>query len=168
MKGKISWDSMSEDTKEKFRESHRKSIEARYENGWMPKAGRCKKYKYYSPIAGQVSLDGTWELNVAQEMDQLNMNWTRNQKRFSYFFEGKSRHYTPDFYLPDLDLYLEVKGYETAKDRSKWEQFLKPLKVLELQEMNFLRQGKSLMQILEGIPMRNRTCLLNSGIGNPG
>jgi len=25
----------------------------------MPKAGRCKKYRYYSPIAGEVLLDGT-------------------------------------------------------------------------------------------------------------
>lgn len=37
--------------------------------------------------------------------------------------------YTPDFYLPDLDLYIEVKGYETDKDRSKWSQFTNNLEV---------------------------------------
>lgn len=69
---------------EEFKQSQRKRIVKRYEQGWMPKAGRCKKYKYTSPVAGEVSLDGTWELAVAKWLDEHNYNWKRNTKRFQY------------------------------------------------------------------------------------
>lgn len=34
-------------------------------------------------------------------------------------FTPKARHYTPDLYLPLQDIYIEIKGYFLAKDRSK-------------------------------------------------
>ena len=108
---------------EKVREEIQIAINKRYENGWLPKAGRCKKIKYLSSIAGEVSVDGTWELRVAKYLDKNNINWKRNTQRFDYFDEDKKRYYTPDFYLVDTDEYLEVKGYETKLDRCKWRQF---------------------------------------------
>lgn len=99
------------------------SINKRYESGWAPKAGRCKKIQYESTIAGSVSLDGNWELKVAQYLDEQNINWIRNTKRFPYIHNGKNRKYTPDFYLTDDDVYVEVKGYETELDKCKWGQF---------------------------------------------
>ena len=44
---------------DEFKVRQRANIIARYEAGWMPKAGRCKKFKHSSPIAGEVLLDGT-------------------------------------------------------------------------------------------------------------
>lgn len=101
----------------------------RYNNGWIPKSGRCKHILYNSSIAGDVHLAGSWEYKVAMYLDKNNYNWRRNIKKFDYFFDNKNRKYTPDFYLPDLDLYIEVKGYETDKDRSKWLQFTGNLEV---------------------------------------
>lgn len=96
----------------------------RHANGWDNKAGRCKKYKYYSPIAGHVSLDGTWELKVAKWLDKQGYTWTRNTIFFQYKnLEGKLATYTPDFYVHEFNSYLEVKGYETELDRCKWSQF---------------------------------------------
>ncbi len=95
----------------------------------MPKAGRCKKIKYDSKIAGIVLLDGSWELKVAIFLDENNIQWKRNTIRFPYYFDNRNRYYTPDFYLIDEDCYIEVKGYEIEKDRYKWAQFTKKLQI---------------------------------------
>jgi len=48
-----------------------------------------------------------------------------NKFRTAYFFKGKRRWYTPDFYISHLNLIVEVKGWETDKDRVKHKQFMK-------------------------------------------
>lgn len=114
---------------EEFKAQQRERILKRYEDGWMPKAGRCKKYKYNSPTAGLVSLDGTWELATAEWLDYKGYTWKRNTKRFPYTnLKGKLSHYTPDFYVEGIG-YVEVKGYETKLDRCKWSQFTEALTV---------------------------------------
>lgn len=142
--GKTSWHTFSEEKKEEFREKHRDIILKRYETGWMPKAGRCKKIKYISPIAGEVLLDGTWELHTAIFMDKQGWNWQRNTERFPYInLKGKLSHYTPDFYVEELDGYLEVKGYETDLDRCKWKQFKNKLTVWKKDAIyNIMERGQ--------------------------
>jgi hypothetical protein len=44
------------------------------------------------------------------------MKWEYESKRFRI---GKGRHYTPDFYLPELDEYIELKGWLTKKGEKK-------------------------------------------------
>ena len=88
---------------DEFKERQRANIIARYENGWAPKAGRCTKFKHISIVAGEVSLDGTWELAVAKWLDDNNYHWKRNTKRFSYInLKGKISHYTQTFGLKKL------------------------------------------------------------------
>lgn len=121
----------------KLEMSNRKK--ALYASGWEPTCGRCKKYLHSSPIAGDVKLDGTWEVKVAEHLDKLGVVWKRNRERFSYIRpDGKSATYQPDFYVEDWCTYLEVKGYETALDRAKWEQFDKPLIVWRKKEIQNL------------------------------
>lgn len=116
----------SEVTKKKMSDD----IKKRYAAGWECKAGRCKKYEYTSPIAGNIKLDGTWELSVAKYLDTLGVSWERNKKRFEYIREdGRCSTYQPDFFVADWDLFIEVKGYETDLDRLKWEQFPHKLEV---------------------------------------
>lgn len=125
-----------------FKEQQRTRMIQRYEAGWDNKAGRCKKYKYTSYIAGNVTLDGTWELGVAKWLDSKSYNWRRNTKRFRYVnLKNKISHYTPDFWVEELGGYLEVKGYETKLDRCKWQQFTENLivwKKKDLQNLNLL------------------------------
>lgn len=84
-----------------------------------------------------VNLHGTWELKYAEYLDENNIQWIRNKDSFTYEFENVKRRYTPDFYLPDTDEYIEIKGYRTDKDLSKWDQFPsdKKLKVLMKNEL---------------------------------
>jgi hypothetical protein len=124
------------DGKKRLADSARTNINKRYENGWSPKAGRCKKYKYISPIAGEVSLDGKWELAVAKWLDQNNFLWKRNTIRFQYInLKNKISYYTPDFWVEELGGYLEIKGYETELDRCKWSQFNECLVVWKKKEL---------------------------------
>jgi predicted nuclease of restriction endonuclease-like RecB superfamily len=51
------------------------------------------------------------------------------------------RTYFPDFYIESLDLYVEIKGYETERDRAKWFQFPHKLVVLKLDEINQIKNG---------------------------
>jgi hypothetical protein len=111
----------------------------RHANGWQGAIGRCKKIKYISHIAGEVILDGGWELIVAKYFDKLNIKWTKNKKRFKYIFENKDRFYTPDFYLFDSDMYIEVKGYETNLDKAKWEQFPEKLEVWKKEKIKEIK-----------------------------
>lgn len=118
------------------KEKIRNAINIRYSNGWMPKAGRTKKIKYTSKVAGDVTLDGKWELLVAKYFDNLNLQWKRNTKRFKYInLKNMEAHYTPDFWIEDWKCFVEVKGYETDLDKCKWLQFNEPLKIWKKEEI---------------------------------
>ena len=125
----------SKETKEKMSDSRKRL----YESGWEPVCGRAKKYKHISPIAGEVLVDGTWELKVAKYLDSIGVNWCRNKKRFLYInLSGNQSTYQPDFYVEDWATYLEVKGYETELDRCKWSQFTEPLLIWRKAEIETL------------------------------
>jgi hypothetical protein len=81
------------------------------------KGGRAKWYE----VAGQ-KVQGTWERNVALKLEELGIEWKKlktHRDILEYSMDGKVRSYTPDFYLPYYDLFLEVKGYWWGKDKEK-------------------------------------------------
>lgn len=75
------------------------------------------------------SFDGKWELKLAMWFDENDIVWVRNRKSFLYGFD-KPRRYTPDFFLPIINCYVEVKGWKTPKDEAKWSHFSERLIVL--------------------------------------
>lgn len=79
--------------------------------------GRCKWFSYNG-----VNLQGTWELNLAKKLDSLGVKWKKVTQSWVYFDdENKKRRYTPDFYLEDYGIFLEIKGYWWGEDRRKME-----------------------------------------------
>lgn len=81
------------------------------------KGGRAKWYE----VAGQ-KVQGTWERNVALKFEELGIEWKKlktNRDTLEYVMDGKTRCYTPDFYLPAYDVLLEVKGHWWGNDREK-------------------------------------------------
>lgn len=80
-------------------------------------SGRVKMIEYNGS-----TFKGNWERDVAIYLDKHNINWTNKTNPIKYFWEENNSYhsYFPDFYLPDLDLYIEVKGYERERDRCKW------------------------------------------------
>ena len=51
---------------------------------------------------------GKWELNVAKILNKQNIIW--NNKTYLTYNTDIQRTYHPDFYLPELNVYIEVKG----------------------------------------------------------
>lgn len=67
-------------------------------------------------------LDSTWELALAERLDELNVQWERDVSKHKFAYvdqQGNQRTYFPDFYIPNLNLYIEVKGYWTAETKFK-------------------------------------------------
>lgn len=115
---------------------------ALYDSGWESNAGRCKKYDYSSPIAGEIKVDGTWELIFCKYADANNLKWSRNKKRFPYINQnGKYSTYQPDFYVEEWNCFVEVKGYETDQDRAKWRDFPEPIKILRKAEIDMIKNN---------------------------
>ncbi len=57
-----------------------------------------------------IKLDSSYELEVAQSLDAAGIRWNRCG-RFEYQHDDGSNHYyTPDFYLPEYDVYLDPKN----------------------------------------------------------
>lgn len=129
------WKNLSGEKKEEHRKRCSEEMKKRYASGWKCTAGRCKKYRFESKTGYICFVDGTWELKFVNLLDGTDYKWERNTKRFPYTNEhGKKSTYTPDFYIFDLNVYVEIKGYETEKDRCKWRDFPHHLIVLKKEE----------------------------------
>ena len=79
--------------------------------------GRCKWFE----VAGQ-KVQGTWERDMALKFEEDGVNWYKpklNRDVLRYTLDDKEKSYTPDFYLPDEDLYIEVKGHWWGNDKNK-------------------------------------------------
>lgn len=58
-----------------------------------------------------IYLDSNYERIVLNELNKNNVRWFRPSKSFPYIDAEKiNRSYTPDFYLPDYDVYLDPKN----------------------------------------------------------
>lgn len=58
-----------------------------------------------------IKVQGKWEKDVADWLNVQKIKWDR--KRICY---DTVHHYTPDFWLPDLNFYIEVKGWMKDSD----------------------------------------------------
>lgn len=86
--------------------------------GYRTKSGTSK---FRGAFYKNIWMDSSWELKLATRLDNLNIKWERNESfHFAYSdINGENKKYHPDFYLPDYDFYIEIKGYWTAKVRHK-------------------------------------------------
>lgn len=98
--------------------------------------GRTKLVEYEGYV-----LNGKWELIVAKWLSGCKISWTNKiQQEIYYEWQGKQHRYFPDFYLPEKNLYIEVKGYERDRDRAKWK-VVPNLLVLKAKEIQQIQKG---------------------------
>lgn len=76
---------------------------------------RSKK-TYYSGMY----FHSNWEIDFYKWAKINNLDIERRVRGFSYKFDNKDKTYFPDFYIKDLNLYVEVKGYERTIDFVKY------------------------------------------------
>lgn len=97
--------------------------------------GRIKIY-----VIDGVKLQGRWEVDFYLWAKEAGLNPIRNTRSFPYNYNG-IRSYFPDFYIESLDLYVEVKGYETDRDLAKWRDFPNKLCIIREKQIKQIRQG---------------------------
>ena len=112
--------------------------------GKKKKRGLWSKRSDYVTTEGKtISMDSTWEVAMAERLDHLGVKWMRNPNiKLKYLSKSRRlRNYIPDFYLPEHDLYIEVKGYWTDAARHKMESVLalNPVKLLILESLDAIR-----------------------------
>jgi len=108
-------------------EEHKKIISQSIQNAWIngnyneKKAGRTKWYKYTKKDGTTVNVQGTWELKYASYLEENNINFICHQGHFEYYdSKGNRRIYLPDFYLPDSNVYVDIKNdYLYSKSANK-------------------------------------------------
>lgn len=67
-----------------------------------------------------VKLDSSYELELAKNLDANGILWKR-PSRFNYTdLKGINHTYTPDFYLPDYDIYLDPKNDFLIENINPW------------------------------------------------
>lgn len=107
--------------------------------------GRCKWFEYN----GQ-KLQGTWELNIVKKLDEMGIEWYKpvvNRDVWQYTIDGKTKSYTPDLYLKQYDVYLEIKGYWWGDDKRKMQTIFeqhsdKKVVIVEKESYNRIMQGE--------------------------
>ena len=103
----------SKETKEKL-----SKIRSKYLDSCQAGFQDVKWYKIKNINDDEYVVRGTWQLNVAKKLNELNILWIKN-KRLSYLLQDIKRNYNPDFYLPNINEYIQVKGYFSSKDKNK-------------------------------------------------
>ena len=87
----------------------------------------------------KVLMDSTWEVAMAERLDHLKISWERREDmKLPYLSKtGRKRNYIPDFYLPEYDIYIEVKGYWTDAARYKMNavQDANPVRIVILESL---------------------------------
>ena len=131
-----------------FKQKLSETIKEKVKNGeWHYSFSKVRSHEYTSPFAGDVKLHGSWELAYAKYLDANNIQWirpTQKEHKFKYTFselKGGEGFYIPDFYLVNENVWVEIKGYETEKDRAKWASFPHSLRILkekDLKELNLI------------------------------
>lgn len=106
-----------------------KQIETRKRNGTLnPMKSQTNPY---SRARGGKRVDlnnqyfrSSWEANIARCLNYMNIEWIFEPREFIFSNEKRgSISYTPDFYLPELDKWIEVKGWMDSKSKNKLTRF---------------------------------------------
>jgi predicted nuclease of restriction endonuclease-like RecB superfamily len=126
--------------------------------------GRKKRFKLWSKQSDYittegttVSMDSTWEVACAKRLDELGIKWIRNPSiKLKYITRSRRiRNYIPDFYLPDYDIYIEVKGYWTdaARHKIKSVQINNDVKLLILESLDAIGKldEESIQQLVDSV-----------------
>jgi hypothetical protein len=71
----------------------------------------------------RMTFRSSWEVELAELMDDLGIKFKYETKRFYFSVEHES--YLPDFFLPEYNVWIEVKGYMDKKSLRRCKLFKK-------------------------------------------
>lgn len=115
-KGRIPWNKgkhLSKEHKHKLSEA----LRARWARGDYDGVYLGPPHVIYKGIR----MRSTWEMRFATVLDALELHWEYEQRRFQYGLDGKLHTYTPDFYVPALDVYFDPHANRKDDDWRKFD-----------------------------------------------
>lgn len=106
-------------------------------------SGRVKRTEVIDSYGNKTKCIGNWEVLVSKYLTDNSIKWINHiEEKFYYEWNGSTHRYFPDFYLPDLDIYIEVKGFQRERDVLKWNSVKERLIVIKQKEINDIKDGK--------------------------
>ena len=118
-----------------------------------PRAARGKA-GIRKEISKTIYFYSRWEANIARLFNYLGINWTHQPKTFNLV----SQNYTPDFYLPEDDIYIEVKNflwkYSKIRDR-KFRKIYPNIKLTLLLKKDYLELEKKYSHLIKNWEYKN-------------
>lgn len=80
--------------------------------------------KYVRKDGTEILLDSSWEEILAQRLDELDIKWIRPVDPIDWVDKtNKKRHYFPDFYLEEYNIYLDPKNtaaMSAQREKVEW------------------------------------------------
>ncbi len=121
---RLNWENL--DTRKKMltrnqEESSRKNKITRHANLLSGKT-KFKQTHGKRILVGSNWMRSTYESRFAILLNQLNICWVYEPKWFDI---GDSKAYLPDFFIPSLDLYVEIKGWWRDDAKEKFDAFVR-------------------------------------------
>lgn len=71
-------------------------------------------------IYNDIGMRSNWERLAAEHFDRIGLEWQYEPRKFRL---PTGQYYWPDFYLPQIDLWVEIKGYATFNALTKFDLF---------------------------------------------
>lgn len=126
----------TEESKKKLSDSMKRAVLKNPAAYTSSNRGRTKQI-----IVDGVKLQGQWEVDFYKWATVEGLAPKKVEQGFPYIWNDNEHAYFPDFYIPSLDIYVEVKGYETDRDRAKWLHFPYKLCIIKAKEIKQIRTG---------------------------
>jgi hypothetical protein len=128
-------------TGRKLTKQHKENLSKAAWNNKGNGYAKVRFYKVWCPYLGkEVSVQGTYELKYSQYLNEQNILWNRGKHislQYNRFDGDILRNYYPDFYLPNSDEYIEVKGYFGEIDKIKMNLVVTQNPKIKLQILQF-------------------------------
>lgn len=131
----------SQETKDKLSISMKLAVSNNPEAYSSSNRGRTKQIEKYG-----IKFQGNWELKFYEWCILNQISIVRNFEGFQYTWNGE-RTYFPDFYLPDFNTYVEIKGYKVERDIAKWSYFPHNLLVIQKYEIGLIGSNTYVLDI---------------------
>lgn len=128
----VVWD---ETRRQNHSQAMQRAVQQHPESYTSSNRGRTKQIEFDG-----IKFQGQWELDFYKWAKDQGLEPKKPTKAFKYHYQGE-RWYHPDFYIEKLNAYVEIKGYETDKDRAKWTQFPEKLIIIKEQQIKEIRKG---------------------------
>lgn len=135
----------SNESRKKLSESMKRAVELYPDSYSVSNRGRTRRIDKHG-----ISFQGKWELYFYEWCLANNLSCNRCRDGFKYEWNG-TRKYFPDFFLPSLNVFIEVKGFQTEQDLAKWRDFPHHLIVVRKKQIMLIQKNAFTLNDFHGM-----------------